>query len=124
MYLQATTELGIVFQDSANSGLGIHSFNFSGYSYASNYANDLVDRKSVSGYLYTLVEGAISWRSRKQTITTTTSTLRTSPTLVHVRKLCGFASYCRSFTSTSSDVQTVKIYGDCKPALSLTILTS
>jgi hypothetical protein len=38
-----------------------------GYS-DSDYAGD--DRKSTSGYVFTLVGGAISWKSSKQTVTT------------------------------------------------------
>ena len=38
-----------------------------GYS-DSNYAGD--DRKSMSGYVFTLTRGAISWKSSKQTVTT------------------------------------------------------
>ena len=37
------------------------------YSY-SDYAGD--DRKSTSGYVFTLIGGAISWKSSKQTVTT------------------------------------------------------
>ena len=34
----------------------------------SDYARD--DRKSTSGYIFTLAEGAISWKNSKQTVTT------------------------------------------------------
>ena len=34
----------------------------------SDYAGD--DRKSTSGYIFTLAGGAISWKSSKQTVTT------------------------------------------------------
>ena len=41
-----------------------------GYS-DSDYAGD--DRKSTSGYVFTLAGGAISWKSSKQTITTSST---------------------------------------------------
>jgi hypothetical protein len=41
-----------------------------GYS-DSNYAGD--DRKSTSGYVFTLAGGAISWKSCKQTVTTSST---------------------------------------------------
>jgi hypothetical protein len=41
-----------------------------GYSY-SDYTGD--DRKSTSGYVFTLAGGAISWKSSKQTITTSST---------------------------------------------------
>ena len=37
----------------------------------SDYAKD--DRKSTSGYIFTLVGGAISWKSSKQTVTTSST---------------------------------------------------
>ena len=37
----------------------------------SDYAGD--DRKSTSGYIFTLVGGAISWKTSKQTITTSST---------------------------------------------------
>ena len=42
------------------------SLHIEGYT-DSDYAGD--DRKSTSGYIFTLVRGAISWKSSKQTIT-------------------------------------------------------
>ena len=37
----------------------------------SDYTGD--ERKSMSGYIFTLVGGAISWKSSKQTITTSST---------------------------------------------------
>ena len=39
-----------------------------GYSDA-DFAGDTDDRKSTSGYVFTLVGGAISWKSSKQSVT-------------------------------------------------------
>ncbi|MCI73180.1 copia-type polyprotein, partial [Trifolium medium] len=40
----------------------------------SDYAGDLDDRKSTSGYVYMLGFGAISWSSKKQPIATLSTT--------------------------------------------------
>ena len=44
------------------------SLHLEGYS-DSDFAGDVDDRKSTSGYVFTLVGGAISWKSSKQTVT-------------------------------------------------------
>ena len=46
------------------------SLHIVGYS-ESDYAGD--DRKSTSGYVFTLARGAISWKSTKQTVTTSST---------------------------------------------------
>lgn len=40
----------------------------------SDYAGDLEDRKSTSGYLFVLSSGAVSWSSRKQPVVTLSTT--------------------------------------------------
>jgi hypothetical protein len=47
-----------------------YSLQIMGYS-DSDYTRD--DRKSISGYVFTLAEGAISWKSSKQTVTTSST---------------------------------------------------
>jgi hypothetical protein len=47
-----------------------NSLKIVGYS-DSNYAGD--DRKSISGYVFTLAGGVISWKSSKQTVTTSST---------------------------------------------------
>ena len=56
-YLKGTKTLGITYTNSQNT-------NFIGYSDAS-FANNY-DRTSVSGYVFLLAEGAITWGSKKQ----------------------------------------------------------
>jgi hypothetical protein len=58
-YLKGTTSLGIIYKANKNNG-NI----FTGYSDASFANND--DRTSVSGYVFTLTGGAITWGSKKQ----------------------------------------------------------
>ena len=62
-YLQGTKGLMVTYRRS-------DSLHIVGYS-DSGYAGD--DRKSTSGYIFTLVGGAISWKSSKQTITTSST---------------------------------------------------
>jgi hypothetical protein len=59
-YLQGTKDLMLTYRRS-------DSLKILGYS-DSDYAGD--DRKSTSGYVFTLAKGAISWKSSKQTVTT------------------------------------------------------
>ena len=44
------------------------SLHIEGYS-DSDFAGDVDDRKSTSGYVFTLAGGAISWKRSKQTVT-------------------------------------------------------
>ena len=60
-YLKGTTKHGILYQKE-------ESDQFIGYSDA-DWAGDLSDRKSTSGYIFILSGGPISWSSRKQKCT-------------------------------------------------------
>ena len=59
-YLQGTKGLMLTYKRS-------DSLHIEGYS-DSDYTGD--DRKSMLGYIFTLTGGAISWKSSKQTVTT------------------------------------------------------
>lgn len=56
-YLKGTQDLGILYQ--------VNGEDIIGYSDA-DFANDKETRKSVSGYVFTYANGAISWSARKQ----------------------------------------------------------
>jgi hypothetical protein len=56
-YLAGTAELGIVYR---RNGAGLQSFS------DSDWANDLDDRKSITGFILTIAGAPISWKSRKQ----------------------------------------------------------
>ena len=57
-YLMGTQKLGILFtKDGSNTCIGYTD---------ADWAGDLVDRKSTSGYIFLLSGGAISWKSQKQ----------------------------------------------------------
>ena len=58
-YLNGTSNLGLVYDNKKGKDL-------TGYSDA-DWAGDIDDRKSTSGYIFQLSGGAISWRSKKQT---------------------------------------------------------
>ena len=58
-YLKGTSELWLLYKRETDSEI-------SGYSDA-DWAGDLNDRKSTSGYLFKLGSAAISWKSKKQT---------------------------------------------------------
>ena len=60
-YLQGTKGLMLTYRRS-------DSLHIEGYS-DSDFAGDVDDRKSTSGYVFTLAGGAILWKSSKQTIT-------------------------------------------------------
>ena len=58
-YLKGTSEMGITFRKTADK------LTLTGYADA-DWAGDLDDRKSTSGYVFMLGGGPISWKSRKQ----------------------------------------------------------
>jgi hypothetical protein len=60
-YVQGTKDLMLTYRRS-------ESLVIEGYS-DSDFAGDKDDRKSTSGYVFTLAGGAISWKSSKQTVT-------------------------------------------------------
>ena len=65
-YLQGTKEFGLFYKNGEKSNL----FGFTD----SDYAGDLDDRKSTSGYVFMMGTGAVSWSSKKQPIVTLSST--------------------------------------------------
>jgi hypothetical protein len=60
-YVQGTKDLVLTYRRS-------ESLVIEGYS-DSDFAGDKDDRKSTSGYMFTLAGGAISWKNSKQTVT-------------------------------------------------------
>ena len=65
-YLQGTKDFGLFYEIGKRMDL-------LGYS-DSDYAGDLDDRKSTSGYVFMMGTAAISWLSRKQPIVTLSTT--------------------------------------------------
>ena len=64
-YVRSTTGLMLTYRKS-------ESLEIEGYS-NSDFAGDAGDRKSTSGYIFTLAKGAISWKSSKQSVTTSST---------------------------------------------------
>jgi hypothetical protein len=59
-YLKGTVDYGIFYKKNGNKQLVAFT--------DSDYARDIEDRKSISGYIFMLGGGAISWSSKKQHI--------------------------------------------------------
>jgi len=65
-YLNGTTDLGILYKRNGTEKLEAYT--------DSDYAGDLDDRKSTSGYVFMLSSGAVSWSSKKQPVVTLSTT--------------------------------------------------
>lgn len=65
-YIQATVDFGIFYKRECRNELMAYT--------DSDYAGDLDDRKSTSGYVFKLSGGAVAWASKKQPIVTLSST--------------------------------------------------
>lgn len=65
-YLKGTTELGIFYKKGDNSNLVAYT--------DSDFAGDLDDRRSTSGFVFLLGSAAVSWSSKKQPIVTLSTT--------------------------------------------------
>ncbi|KAG7534720.1 GAG-pre-integrase domain [Arabidopsis thaliana x Arabidopsis arenosa] len=66
-YLKGTTELGVFYKR------GESNMKLVGYT-DSDYAGDLDDRKSTSGYVFMMASGAVSWASKKQSVVALSTT--------------------------------------------------
>ena len=65
-YLKGTVSYGIYYRKDGNGELRVYT--------DSDYAGDVEDRKSTSGYVFLLNFGAVSWCSKKQPIVTLSTT--------------------------------------------------
>lgn len=65
-YVVGTVDLGIFYKRRGDAELLAYT--------DSDYAGDVVDRKSTSGYVFSLSGGAVSWTSKKQPIVTLSTT--------------------------------------------------
>jgi hypothetical protein len=65
-YLKGTFDYGIMYKRMSTNDLIAYT--------DSDYAGDLNDRKSTSGYVFLLSSGAVSWLSKKQPIVTLSTT--------------------------------------------------
>jgi transposase InsO family protein len=67
-YLKATSDQRLVFQRGTPSGTTLHGF------VDADWASDVNDRKSTSGFVFMLGGAAVSWSSKKQTSVALSST--------------------------------------------------
>jgi hypothetical protein len=67
-YLKGSLSYGILYKKSQNEEMSLYGWT------DSDYAGDLDDRKSTSGYVFKIGSGAISWSSKKQPIVTLSTT--------------------------------------------------
>ncbi|GAU45313.1 hypothetical protein TSUD_300420 [Trifolium subterraneum] len=67
-YLKGTTCFGMMYKGKTDKGLIIQGWS------ESDYAGDHDDRRSTSGYVFTMGESAICWSSKKQPIVTLSTT--------------------------------------------------
>ncbi|KAJ8766885.1 hypothetical protein K2173_009229 [Erythroxylum novogranatense] len=65
-YLKGTTEFGIFYKKGGDNDLITYTDN--------DYAGDLEDRKSTSGYVFLLSSGAVSWSSKNQPVVSLSTT--------------------------------------------------
>ncbi|RVW23482.1 Retrovirus-related Pol polyprotein from transposon TNT 1-94 [Vitis vinifera] len=65
-YLKGTVDLGVFYQKEGNGELMAYT--------DSDYAGDVDDRKSTSGYVFLLSEGVVAWSSKKQPMVTLSTT--------------------------------------------------
>ncbi|KAF5459331.1 hypothetical protein F2P56_023287 [Juglans regia] len=65
-YLKGTTDFGIFYRKGGDGELVAYT--------DSDYAGDLEDRKSTSGYVFLLSSGTISWSSKKQPVVSLSTT--------------------------------------------------
>lgn len=65
-YLKGTTELGILYKREGQETLLAYS--------DSDYAGDLDDRKSTSGYVFNVSSAAVAWSSKKQPVVSLSTT--------------------------------------------------
>jgi hypothetical protein len=93
------------------------SLEIAGYSDA-DYAGDVDDRKSMSGYVFTLAGGAISWKSFKQTIMATSTMVAE---YVACYEATGQANWLKKFIPGLRVVDSIqrplRMYCDNEPAV-------
>lgn len=65
-YIKGTIELGVFYKRGVGNELVAYT--------DSDYAGDLDDRRSTSGYVFMMSNGDVSWSSRKQPVVTLSST--------------------------------------------------
>jgi len=109
-YVRGTTGLMLTYRKS-------ETLEIEGYS-DSDFAGDADDRKSTSGYIFTLAKGAISWKSSKQSVTAS-STMYAE--FVACYEASGQVTWLKKFVPGLKVVDSIekplKLYCDNEPAV-------
>jgi hypothetical protein len=107
-YLQGTKSLMLTYRKT-------ESLRIVGYS-DSDYAGD--DRKSTSGYVFTLAGGAISWKSCKQTVTTSSTMYAEFVTYYEAMgQVNWFKKFIPGLRMVDDISRPLKLYCDNEPAV-------
>lgn len=101
-YLQGTQNIGIIYKKNNNEEL-------TGYCDA-DWANDALDRRSYTGYIFTLAGGVISWRSKKQPTVALSSTEAEYMAISDAAKEAVYLGMLLEESARSN--KTVKLYSD------------
>ena len=109
-YLRGTTHYSIVYQKSTI--LNIH-----GYADA-DFADDMDDGRSVSGYIFKLADAAISWSSKKQQTVARSTTEAEYMALAHATQEALWLRTVKEELQLGSDP--ISIFCDNKSAIDLT----
>ena len=112
-YLQGTKDLKITY--SGQSPTGVY-----GYS-DSDYAGDTADQKSTHRYAFTLAGGAISWPSRKQKTTSTSTTEAEYVSLCNAAKTAAWITEWLKGANSGQYLNSkpVQLYGDNQSSIRL-----
>lgn len=115
-YLAHTKDKGIVFRTSTPTSHSTSSLSLTGYCDA-DYAGDIDTRKSTTGYLFVLNNGAISWNSKRQpTVAASTTEAEYMAAATAVKEALWLRKLCNSLDIPTT---TVKIYCDNQSAIKL-----
>jgi hypothetical protein len=111
-YLKGTLELGITYGKPGKQGI-------MGYT-DSDWAGDKGTRKSTSGYLFKLGNGAVSWSSKRQpTVALSSCEAEYMAATQCVKEAIWLQGLLREIGYQGKDKDTVQLYGDNMGALAL-----
>ncbi|ESK82252.1 retrovirus-related pol polyprotein [Moniliophthora roreri MCA 2997] len=115
VYLNSTWKLWLAYGTSTTADTDKSNVSI-GYSDADGMSNP--DQRSVSGYIYMINQGAVSWSSKQQTIVTLSTTEAKYNALTHAAKE---GIWIRSFISKifSRKASPMLLYTDNKEAASI-----
>lgn len=113
-YLRGTAKYGITYRQKENNEIRpqLHGF------CDSDWASNTDDRRSVTGYVFILCGGAVSWKSKKQrTVALSTVEAEYMATAAAVKEIIWWHSFMKSF-GYSNDIPTC-LYSDSQGSIAL-----